>query len=178
MFLSTILAASAAASKTNPLVTFAPIILIGVVMYFLLIRPQRRRQREAMGLLKQLAEGDEVITNGGIYGFINAIDGDTIWLDIADGVEIRIHRSSVSRKVDPAKEPAGGPLLEDTGTPQAPTSRFTKFQKAAPKTAATQSDVAAGGTSSDDADPTALDAPTELGSPSELDGPGQDDIEK
>ena len=127
-----------------------------------------------MGLLKQLQEGDEVITNGGIYGFINAIDGDTIWLDIADGVEIRVHRSSVSRKVDPAKEPAGGPLLEDTGTPQAPTSRFTKFTKAAPKTDAPGT---AGATSDDDAEPTMLDKPKDLGAPTELDGPSQDDNE-
>lgn len=175
MFLSTILAASTTATKTNPLVTFAPIILIGVVMYFLLIRPQRRRQREAMGLLKQLSEGDEVITNGGIYGFINAIDGDTIWLDIADGVEIRIHRSSVSRKVDPAKEPAGGPLLEDTGTPQAPTSRFTKFTKATPKPDTT---AASGDDDPAWTDPALRDTPKDLGAPTELDGPGQDDNEK
>ena len=83
-------------------------LIIGLAMYMLLIRPQRRRMREAQQLLSTLSDGDEVITTGGLYGFINAIDGDTIWLDIAEGVEIRIHRSAVARKIDPVKEPAGG----------------------------------------------------------------------
>jgi preprotein translocase subunit YajC len=82
--------------------------LIGVGMYFLLIRPQRRRMREQQSLLSSLGENDEIITTGGIYGFITAIDGDVLWVDIADGVEIRIHRSAVARKIDPAKESAGG----------------------------------------------------------------------
>ncbi len=88
-------------------------LVIGLAMYMLLIRPQRRRMRDAQQLLSTLADGDEVITTGGLYGFINAIDGDTIWLDIAEGVEIRIHRSAVSRKIDPVKEPAGGQPSDD-----------------------------------------------------------------
>ena len=88
-------------------------LIIGLAMYMLLIRPQRRRMREAQQLLSTLSDGDEVITTGGLYGFINAIDGDTIWLDIAEGVEIRIHRSAISRKIDPVKEPAGGQPSDD-----------------------------------------------------------------
>jgi preprotein translocase subunit YajC len=176
MLLSTLLAAgSSSSSKSNPLVTFAPIILIGVVMYFLLIRPQRRRQRQAMDLLKQVSEGDEVITTGGLYGFINAIDGDTVWLDIADNVEIRIHRSSISRKVDPDKEPAGGPVVEGE-EPRKPASRFTKFQKAAPKTeTATNGGTAPADDTNDIAE---LSAPTELSGPTELNGPRQGDDER
>jgi preprotein translocase subunit YajC len=82
-------------------------------MYMLLVRPQRRRVREAQQLLSTLVDGDEVVTTGGLYGFINAIDGDTIWLDIAEGVEIRVHRSAISRKIDPVKEPAGGQPSDD-----------------------------------------------------------------
>ena len=92
-------------------------LIIGLAMYLLLIRPQRRRMKDAQQLLSTLADGDEVITNGGVYGFINAIDGDTVWLDIADNVEIRVHRSAISRKIDPTKEPAGGapaPAAEST----------------------------------------------------------------
>ncbi|MGD9703608.1 MAG: preprotein translocase subunit YajC [Acidimicrobiia bacterium] len=88
-------------------------LIIGLAMYFLLIRPQRRRVRDAQQLLSTLADGDEVITTGGMYGFINAIDGDTIWLDIAENVEIRVHRSAISRKIDAAKEPAGGQPTDD-----------------------------------------------------------------
>jgi preprotein translocase subunit YajC len=157
LLLSSVVAATS--KNANPLVSFAPIILIGVVMYFLLIRPNKRRQRDAMALLKQIQEGDEVITTGGIYGFINAIDGDTVWLDIADNVEIRIHRSSISRKIDPTKEPAGGPAVTTDDTAAKPASRFTKFQKAAPKPDTT-------GDPDTLADPVGLDAPADLDAPS------------
>jgi preprotein translocase subunit YajC len=115
MFASAILAQSSSdggggGGAAFQLVFFA---IIGLAMYFLLIRPQRRRMREAQQLIATLGDGDEVITSGGIYGFINAIDGDTVWLDVAEGVEIRIHRSSISRKIDPVKEPAGGQPTDD-----------------------------------------------------------------
>ena len=107
----------AAEQKSNPIVGFLPIILIGAAMYFLLLRPQRRRMKEAQQLVNTISEGDEVITNGGIYGFVNAIDGETVWLDIADNTEIRVHRSAIARKIDPTKEPAGGPVVDDA-TPE------------------------------------------------------------
>jgi preprotein translocase subunit YajC len=130
MFTSLILAtadtvAQAADSKpkSNPLIGMLPILLIGVAMYFVMIRPQKRKMKAAQTLLQQLTEGDEVITTGGIYGFINAIDGDTIWLDIADNVEIRMHRSSISRRIDPKVEPAGGePAKEAGGEAETPES--------------------------------------------------------
>ena len=100
-------------SKSNPIVGFLPIILIGAAMYFLLLRPQRRRMKDAQQLVNTVQEGDEVITNGGIYGFVNAIDGDIVWLDIADNTEIRVHRSAIARKIDPTKEPAGGPVAAE-----------------------------------------------------------------
>jgi preprotein translocase subunit YajC len=107
------------AQKQNPLGAIVlPVLLFGG-LYFLMIRPQQRRRKEAMQLISQIAEGDEVITTGGIYGFISAIDGDVMWLDIAEGVEIRVHRSSIARKIDPAKEPAGG---EPSADPAAATA--------------------------------------------------------
>jgi preprotein translocase subunit YajC len=129
MFTSLILASADTATKAadkpkgNSLLGLLPILLIGVAMYFVMIRPQKRKMREAQALLQQLTEGDEVITTGGIYGFINAIDGDTIWLDIADNVEIRMHRSSISRRIDPKVEPAGGePAKEAAGEAETPES--------------------------------------------------------
>ena len=108
MFASAILAQEKSSGGGGAIFQLLFFLLIGLAMYFLLIRPQRRRMRESQNLLSSLSDGDEVITNGGVYGFINAIDGDTVWLDIADNVEIRVHRSAISRKIDPAKEPAGG----------------------------------------------------------------------
>lgn len=87
--------------------------LIGFAMYFLMIRPQRRRMREQQELQRAIGVDDEVLTNSGMYGFVTAIDGDTVWLSIADDVEIRVTRSALLRKVNPASEPAGGEPADD-----------------------------------------------------------------
>ena len=79
--------------------SFLPIILIGAVMYAVLILPQQRRAKEHKALLASLEEGDEVLTSAGIYGFIAALDGDIIWLEVSDGVELKVSRSSVGNKV-------------------------------------------------------------------------------
>lgn len=73
--------------------------LIGAAMYFLMIRPQRRRMRQTADLQKSIGEGDEIITTSGMYGFVTALDGDTVWLSIADDVEIRVSRAAVARKI-------------------------------------------------------------------------------
>lgn len=78
---------------------FLPIVLVGVLMYAVLIRPQQRRTKEHNALLASLEVGDEVLTNSGIYGFINAIDDDIIWMEAAEGVEFKISRASVGNKV-------------------------------------------------------------------------------
>ena len=77
-------------------------------MYFLLIRPQRKRQKETAEIQKSITVGDEVVLNSGILGFISAIDDDGIvWLDIADGhgserIEIRVTRAAIARKTSPS----------------------------------------------------------------------------
>lgn len=103
-------------SGTSGLLTFLPIVLIGAAMYFLLIRPQKKRMRDQQSLLKAVEEGDEIITSGGIYGFVTAVDGDVLWVEIDHDkkVEIRIHRSAISRKINPAVEPAGGEPAADS----------------------------------------------------------------
>lgn len=73
--------------------------LIGAAMYFLMIRPQRRRMRQTADLQRSIGEGDEILTTSGMYGFVTALDGDTVWLSIADDVEIRISRAAVARKI-------------------------------------------------------------------------------
>ena len=108
MFASAILAQDNSSGGVVAIFQLLFFLIIGLAMYFLLIRPQRRRMKASQNLLSSLSDGDEVITTGGVYGFINAIDGDTVWLDIAENTEIRIHRSAISRKIDPVTEPAGG----------------------------------------------------------------------
>ncbi|MDA2966713.1 MAG: preprotein translocase subunit YajC [Actinomycetota bacterium] len=90
---------------------------IGAAMYFLMIRPQRRRLKESQELQRAISEGDEVITNSGIFGFVNAIDGDVVWLEIAEGTEIRVSRTSLLRRINPAVEPAGGQTASDSTEP-------------------------------------------------------------
>ena len=81
------------------------LIALPVLMYFLLIRPQQRRAKEQRDLLSAVAEGDEVMTTGGIYGYVNAVEDDTIWLDIAEGVEIRIAKGAVAKRIPAAERP-------------------------------------------------------------------------
>ncbi len=83
---------------------FIPIIIVGAVMYFVLILPQQRRNREHRALLAALDEGDEVLTNAGMYGFVNAVEGEVIWLEVAEGVELKLSKSSVAAKVNAAEQ--------------------------------------------------------------------------
>jgi len=74
-------------------------LLIPVVMYFLMIRPQRKRMKEQAVLQSSIGVGDEVITNSGIYGFVTGVEGDRFWLEIDDDVQIRIARAAIQGKV-------------------------------------------------------------------------------
>jgi preprotein translocase subunit YajC len=85
------------------------IVPIFAAMYFLLIRPQRKRAKEQKELQGALAEGDHVLLNSGIYGYISQIEEDKqyIWFEANTGVEFRINRSAVAGKTpDPAKPDA------------------------------------------------------------------------
>ncbi len=97
--------------------------LIPVAMYFLLIRPQRRRQREAATLQRAVEVGDEVMTTSGMYGFITGFDGDIAWLEVDDNVQIRIARAAIQRRVDTAVGDTAEP--SDDGTK----SRHTKIDQ-------------------------------------------------
>ncbi|NBP49638.1 MAG: preprotein translocase subunit YajC [Actinobacteria bacterium] len=69
-------------------------------MYFLLLRPQRKRQKESRALQDSLKEGDEVVLNSGIIGFIDDVEDDGIvWLNIADKVDIRVTKGAIASRV-------------------------------------------------------------------------------
>jgi len=112
--ISTILASSDDNSG-SPLGFLLPMLVIGVAMYFLLIRPQRKRQRAAASLQQSIEIGDEVMTTSGVYGFITGFEGDIAWLEIDDNVQIRIARAAVQRRVDTAAGDTAEP--SDDGTP-------------------------------------------------------------
>ena len=75
--------------------TLLPMIILFVVFYFLLIRPQQKRQKEHRAMVEGLAKGDEVVTMGGMLGKITQVDDNFITLQIAKGVEVQVQRMSV-----------------------------------------------------------------------------------
>jgi preprotein translocase subunit YajC len=80
----------------STILSFAPMILIFVVFYFLLIRPQQKKAKDHRVMLENLKKGDAVITQGGLYGKIAAISDQVITLEIADKVRVRVARSHVA----------------------------------------------------------------------------------
>ena len=74
-----------------------PLVLMFGIMYLLVILPQQRQRKKMQQMLSELKNGDKVVTNGGIYGTINGIEGDTVILKIADQVKIRIARSAIAQ---------------------------------------------------------------------------------
>jgi preprotein translocase subunit YajC len=101
-----LLAAAADEQASNPILGFLPLVLIFAAMYFLLLRPQRKRQKETANLQKGIAEGDEVVLNSGIYGFVSAVEDEWLWLDVAEKVEIRVAKGSIARKISANSKPA------------------------------------------------------------------------
>ncbi len=70
-----------------------------VAMYFFMVRPQQRKAREHRELLDSLDVGDEVITASGLYGMITQFDGGTVFIEVADGVELKISRETIANKI-------------------------------------------------------------------------------
>jgi preprotein translocase subunit YajC len=94
---------------------FIPMVLIGGAMYFLMIRPQRRKMRASATLQSSIEVGDEVMTTSGVYGFVTLLDGDIAWLEIDDNVQIRIARQALQRKVDTSQGETAIPSDDGSG---------------------------------------------------------------
>ena len=88
----------------NGLIAFLPLAIIMVIFYVLLILPAQRRQKKTQAMLSELKTGDKVVTTGGLYGTIAALDGDTVQLRIADQVKVKVARSAVAGIQTEAKE--------------------------------------------------------------------------
>lgn len=97
MFISNAYAqAAGAASTESSLMSFLPIILMFVVLYFVMIRPQMKRQKEQKSMLDALAKGDEVITAGGIAGKVTKVSDAFVSVEVSNGVDIQIQKSAVT----------------------------------------------------------------------------------
>ena len=86
---------AADAGAMGSLIQFAPFILMFVVLYFMMFRPQMKRQKEHKAMIDALAKGDEVATVGGLLGKISRIGDTTLGLELASGVEVHLQRSAV-----------------------------------------------------------------------------------
>jgi preprotein translocase subunit YajC len=97
----TALLAATSNTSSNPLTLFLPLILMGGVFYFLLIRPQQKRVRAQQDLVNAVEVGDEIMTSGGIFGTIAEMDDDegTVLVEIAPGTRIRMVKSGISRRL-------------------------------------------------------------------------------
>ena len=94
-----------AQAQPGGIALFLPLILIMVIFYFLMILPAQRRQKKVNEMLAALKNGDKVITNGGIYGTIVGLEGDTGQLRIAEQVKMKVARSAIAgMQAEPPKE--------------------------------------------------------------------------
>jgi preprotein translocase subunit YajC len=90
------MAQAAPGGGSSGLMQMAPLVLIFVVFYVLVIRPQSKKAKELQNLLKELKKGDDVVTQGGIIGKISGIKDNEITLQVQEGVRLRVLRSSVT----------------------------------------------------------------------------------
>jgi len=84
------------AAAPNPLISLMPLILMFVIFYFLLIRPQQKKQKDHKKMLSELQKNDQVVTSGGIYGTIVNIKDNTYVIRVDDNVKIEVLKSAVS----------------------------------------------------------------------------------
>ncbi|QBK04030.1 preprotein translocase subunit YajC [Hylemonella gracilis] len=102
MFISTAYAQTAPAAAAegglqSSLMSMLPIVLMFVVLYFIMIRPQMKKQKEHRSMVEALAKGDEVVTVGGMLGRVSSVGDNQLGLEIASGVEVQIQRHAVAQ---------------------------------------------------------------------------------
>jgi preprotein translocase subunit YajC len=83
------------------LITFLPLL---VILYFLMIRPQQKRAQAQAAMMRAVQEGDEVLTTGGFYGYITAVEDDLFWVELADGVQVRVAKAAIVRRINSAAD--------------------------------------------------------------------------
>ena len=88
-------APAATAPFGSDLMAFLPMIAIFVVFYFLLIRPQQKKAKEARAMLEALQKGDEIVTAGGVLGRVSKLGDTFLSIEVANGVELQVQRTSI-----------------------------------------------------------------------------------
>lgn len=93
---------SGSAGPGNPLVSFLPLILVFVVFYFFMIRPQMKKQKEMTNYRSSLKKGDKVVTTGGIYGRIYEVKDNFVMMDVGGDVRLKVDKNALLK--DPSVE--------------------------------------------------------------------------
>jgi preprotein translocase subunit YajC len=94
-FAQTAPAAAAGGDMQSSLMSMLPLVLMFVVLYFVMIRPQMKKQKEHRAMVEALAKGDEVVTSGGVLGKVSKLGDSYLGVEISNGVEVTIQRGSV-----------------------------------------------------------------------------------
>lgn len=94
-FAQTAPAASAGGDMQSTLMSMLPLVLMFVVLYFVMIRPQMKKQKEHRAMIDALAKGDEVVTSGGVLGKVAKLGDSYVGLEVASGVEVQVQRGAV-----------------------------------------------------------------------------------
>ena len=92
---STTVHAQAAAPAQNPMLQFLPLVVVFVIFYFLMIRPQKKKFEDEQALINKLAKGDEIYTKAGFIGTIYGINDKIVDLEVADGVRLKVLKSQI-----------------------------------------------------------------------------------
>ena len=95
MFISPAYAQAAAGGAESSLVSLLPLVLMFVVLYFIMIRPQMKKQKEHKAMVEALAKGDEVVIAGGVLGRVAKLGDSFLSVEVANGVELQVQRASV-----------------------------------------------------------------------------------
>jgi preprotein translocase subunit YajC len=88
-------APAAGSSSTDSLMSLLPLVLMFVVLYFIMIRPQMKRQKEHKAMIEAIAKGDEIVTSGGLVGRVAKMGESFLHVEVANGVELQVQRSAV-----------------------------------------------------------------------------------
>lgn len=97
---------AASPGSAGGLASFIPLVLMFVIFYFLLIRPQQKKAKEHKEMIAAIKKGDRIITSGGIHGQITAVDDTTLTVEISDKVRVKLNRANVAGVIQTQASPA------------------------------------------------------------------------
>ncbi len=96
MNLAYAMGSQAASGQSGQIMAFLPLILLFAVFYFLLIRPQQKRAKTHKQFIENLKKGDRVVTSGGMYGTITGVTDDSVTIEVAEKVRVRVLKSAIA----------------------------------------------------------------------------------